>query len=75
MALANHTHVKTFETDLLQFNKALAVHGSPFKILMDNLKVMLQVFFSYPLGKPPCKKSAVFLNIVKKAFDPPPPFV
>ena len=26
------------------------------------------------LGKPPFKKSAVFLNIVQKAFDPPPPF-
>merc|ERR1712004_868905 len=24
------------------------------------------------LGKPPCEKSAVFLNIVQKAFDPPP---
>ena len=24
------------------------------------------------LGKPPCKKSAVFFNIVQKAFDPPP---
>ena len=24
------------------------------------------------LGMPPCKKSAVFLNIVQKAFDPPP---
>ena len=28
-----------------------------------------------PLGKPPRKKSAVFLNIVQKAFDPfPSPF-
>ena len=26
-----------------------------------------------PLGKPSRKKSAVFLNIVQKAFDPPPP--
>ena len=26
----------------------------------------------YPLGKPPFQKSAVFLNIVQKAFDPPP---
>ena len=27
-------------------------------------------------GKPSCKKSAVFLNIVQKAFDPPtPPFI
>ena len=24
------------------------------------------------LGKPTCKKSEVFLNIVQKAFDPPP---
>ena len=24
------------------------------------------------LGKPSCKKSAVFFNIVQKAFDPPP---
>ena len=24
------------------------------------------------LGKPSCKKSAVFLNIAQKAFDPPP---
>ena len=24
------------------------------------------------LGKPPFQKSAVFLNIVQKAFDPPP---
>ena len=23
-------------------------------------------------GKPACKKSAVFFNIVQKAFDPPP---
>ena len=29
----------------------------------------------YPrLGKPTWEKSAVFLNIVEKAFDPPPPF-
>ena len=27
------------------------------------------------LGKPTCKKSEVFLNIVQKAFDPPPPFI
>ena len=27
------------------------------------------------LGKPSFKKSAVFLNIVQKAFDPPPPFI
>ena len=26
------------------------------------------------LGKPSDKKSAVFLSIVQKAFDPPPPF-
>ena len=26
-------------------------------------------------GKPSCKKSAVFLNIDQKAFDPPPLFV
>ena len=26
-----------------------------------------------PLGMPSAKKSAVFLNIVQKAFDPPPP--
>ena len=25
-----------------------------------------------PLGMPPFQKSAVFLNIVQKAFDPPP---
>ena len=25
------------------------------------------------LGKPSAKKSAVFFNIVQKAFDPPPP--
>ena len=24
-------------------------------------------------GQPSCKKNAVFLNIVQKAFDPPPP--
>ena len=30
-----------------------------------------EVFFS-PLGMPPFQKSAVFLNIVQKAFDPPP---
>ena len=24
-----------------------------------------------PLGKPSCKKSAVFFNIVQQAFDPP----
>ena len=27
------------------------------------------------LGKPSCKKSAVFFNIVQKAFDTPPPFI
>ena len=27
----------------------------------------------YLLGKPSCKKSAVFFKIVQKAFDPPPP--
>ena len=27
------------------------------------------------LGKPSREKSAVFLNIVQKAFDPPPPFI
>ena len=27
------------------------------------------------LGKPSREKSAVFFNIVQKAFDPPPPFV
>ena len=27
---------------------------------------------SSSLGKPSCKKSAVFFNIVQKAFDPPP---
>ena len=27
------------------------------------------------LGMPPFQKSAVFLNIVQKAFDPPPPFI
>ena len=27
------------------------------------------------LGKPSCKKSAVFLNIVQKAFAPPPPLL
>ena len=32
-----------------------------------------KVYFSYlRLGKPSFKKSAVFLNIVQKAFDPPP---
>ena len=28
----------------------------------------------FTLGKPSREKSAVFLNIVQKAFDPPPPF-
>ena len=27
------------------------------------------------LGKPTRKKSAVFFNIVQKAFEPPPPFI
>ena len=27
------------------------------------------------LGMPSFQKSAVFLNIVQKAFDPPPPFI
>ena len=31
--------------------------------------------FLHPLGMPSAKKSAVFFNIVQKAFDPPPPFV
>ena len=29
-------------------------------------------YYNGTLGKPSCKKSAVFLNIVQKAFDPPP---
>ena len=29
----------------------------------------------YDLGMPPFQKSAVFFNIVQKAFDPPPPFI
>ena len=34
--------------------------------------VFLLVTAMPPSGKPSCKKSAVFLNIVQKAFDPPP---
>ena len=30
-------------------------------------------FIIFVLGKPTFQKSAVFLNIVQKAFDPPPP--
>ena len=35
-------------------------------------QVILSFFLFAMLGKPPCKKSAVFLNIVQKAFAPPP---
>ena len=34
----------------------------------------ISVFHNFELGKPSRKKSAVFLNIVQKAFDPHPPF-
>ena len=45
-----------------------------------SLLIILTVFTNTlchcnPLGKPSWEKSAVFLNIVQKAFDPPPPFV
>ena len=34
--------------------------------------VVLMLLFVLYLGKPSFQKSAVFLNIVQKAFDPPP---
>ena len=34
--------------------------------------IALREIHSYVLGMPSFQKSAVFLNIVQKAFDPPP---
>ena len=36
------------------------------------LNVLIHCNVGKSLGKPSCKKSEVFLNIVQKAFDPPP---
>ena len=51
--------------------------GGGVKGFLNNIKKT--AFFltgRLPLGKPSATKSAVFLNIVQKAFDPPsPPFV
>ena len=38
----------------------------------SSFRLSTLVFHMGPLGKPTCKKSEVFLNIVQKAFDPPP---
>ena len=38
----------------------------------QNTAVLAHVSQLVELGKPTCKKSEVFLNIVQKAFDPPP---
>ena len=35
-------------------------------------KVVAVIWLVRDLGMPPFQKSAVFLNIVQKAFDPPP---
>ena len=43
-----------------------------FGQLLDILRATLGTPGDY-LGKPSGKKSAVFFNIVQKAFDPPPP--
>ena len=40
---------------------------------IDTMNLRQGVHFE--LGMPSAKKSAVFLNIVQKAFDPPPPFI
>ena len=46
------------------------------QIIYQGLKVHSVTTVENPicfvLGMPPCEKSAVFLNIVQKAFDPPP---
>ena len=43
---------------------------STFLILLD---FSVLIFLVTPsLGKPSCKKNAVFFNIVQKVFDPPP---
>ena len=34
---------------------------------------VFNIGFTPPLGEPTATRSAVFLNIVQKAFDPPPP--
>ena len=41
-------------------------------VLHQTLKISAFIFLLSLLGKPSCKKSAVFLNIVQKALDPPP---
>ena len=40
--------------------------------MVRNLRPWTVKWDGEQLGKPSCKKSAVFLNIVQKAFDPPP---
>ena len=46
--------------------------GEPFREISSSSPSSLSL--STTLGKPSRKKSAVFFNIVQKAFDPPPPF-
>ena len=43
--------------------------------VLPPLVVFHTKLLDYLLGKPSCKKSAVFLNIVQKAFGPPPPLL
>ena len=49
-------------------------HSFKKEVKVDSLAVYWQPQEKniYRLGKPPFQKSAVFFNIVQKAFDPPP---
>ena len=54
-------------------------HETPFlmftsSLVVDQWKQWLLYLFVGPLGEPTSARSAVFLNIVQKAFDPPPSF-
>ena len=51
----------------------MAKYGAnPFLVLNVLYEVESQILNRKSLGKPSYKKSAVFFNIVQKAFDPPP---
>ena len=49
----------------------------PLKTIYGVVRLLLSIYFAktkhnhVQLGMPSCKKSAVFFNIVQKAFDPP----
>ena len=58
---------KTFETLIVLYDSE--------DVFTTNIVIVDMKYFINNLQKPPFQKSAVFLNIVQKAFDPPPPFI